>query len=272
MKYLNDDGLLYLVQKIKTWLNGKVDKVDGKGLSTNDYTTTEKNKLSRIETEANKTIINNTVTSTSTTEALAAAQGKVLSDRIDAINNNMENLGAGDMLKSRYDIDNDGVVDDAEKLGGQLPSYYATQGDLSGMNEVITNIDNEVQSIYGMIPDDVSDLNNDAGYQTASDVNSIINGKGYQTASQVQTIVNNAVANITGIDFQVVTNLPTTGVKGVIYLKANSGSGNNIYDEYIWVNNKFEFIGTTQVDLSNYVQESDLVAITNAEIDTIVAS
>ena len=38
MKYLDDNGLLYLVQKIKTWLTGKVDKVDGKGLSTNDLT------------------------------------------------------------------------------------------------------------------------------------------------------------------------------------------------------------------------------------------
>lgn len=50
-KFLDADGLLYLWQKIKakfatiTDLSGKVDKVDGKGLSTNDYTTAEKSKL-----------------------------------------------------------------------------------------------------------------------------------------------------------------------------------------------------------------------------------
>lgn len=50
-KYLDDNGLLYLWQKIKNVfatteaLAGKVDKVTGKGLSTNDYTTAEKNKL-----------------------------------------------------------------------------------------------------------------------------------------------------------------------------------------------------------------------------------
>lgn len=50
-KYLDNDGLLYLWQKIKNVfatkdaLNDKVDKVTGKGLSTNDYTTAEKNKL-----------------------------------------------------------------------------------------------------------------------------------------------------------------------------------------------------------------------------------
>jgi len=50
-KYLDENGVLYLWQKIKNVfatieaMNGKVDKVTGKGLSTNDYTTAEKNKL-----------------------------------------------------------------------------------------------------------------------------------------------------------------------------------------------------------------------------------
>lgn len=35
-----------------------------------------------------------------------------------------DGTGVGDMLKSTYDTDNDGIVDNAEKLGGQLPSYY----------------------------------------------------------------------------------------------------------------------------------------------------
>lgn len=57
-KYLDNDGLLYLWQKIKNVfatknaLNDKVDKVTGKGLSTNDYTTDEKNKLNGIENGA----------------------------------------------------------------------------------------------------------------------------------------------------------------------------------------------------------------------------
>lgn len=65
--------------------NGKVDKVTGKGLSTNDYTTEEKTKLSGIETGANKTVINNTLTSTSTTQAASANMVKTLSDTIGNI-------------------------------------------------------------------------------------------------------------------------------------------------------------------------------------------
>ena len=48
MAFLSYDGLLYFWQKIKALLAGKVDKVDGKGLSTNDYTTAKKTKLAGL--------------------------------------------------------------------------------------------------------------------------------------------------------------------------------------------------------------------------------
>ena len=38
--------------------------------------------------------------------------------------------GTGDMLAATYDADGDGIVDDAEKLGGQLPGYYAKASDV----------------------------------------------------------------------------------------------------------------------------------------------
>lgn len=41
--------LLSIYEKIVKTLNNKVDKIEGKRLSTNDYTTTEKNKLAGIE-------------------------------------------------------------------------------------------------------------------------------------------------------------------------------------------------------------------------------
>ena len=47
-KYLDSDGLLYLWQKLKALFAGKVDIETGKGLSSNDYTTAEKQKLAGI--------------------------------------------------------------------------------------------------------------------------------------------------------------------------------------------------------------------------------
>lgn len=46
------------------------------------------------------------------------------------INDGADGSGAGDMLKATYDADGDGIVDDAEKLGGQLPGYYAKAADV----------------------------------------------------------------------------------------------------------------------------------------------
>lgn len=51
---------------VTSGLAGKVDKETGKGLSTNDYTTTEKNKLAGIEPQANKTVVDDALSSTST--------------------------------------------------------------------------------------------------------------------------------------------------------------------------------------------------------------
>lgn len=50
--FLDKSGLTYYESKVKAKLNNKVDKVSGKGLSTNDYTTTEKNKLAGIASGA----------------------------------------------------------------------------------------------------------------------------------------------------------------------------------------------------------------------------
>ena len=52
-----------------------------------------------------------------------------------------------------------------------------------------------------------------------------------------------------------------------IYLIANEGTGNNIYDEYIVVNGTAEKVGTTEVDLTGYAKITDFVAVTNSEID-----
>lgn len=108
---------------------------------------------------------------------------------------------------------------------------------------------------------------------TDADIQSLITAYGYQTASDVDDAIADALADITGIDFEIVQSLPATGEKGVIYLLSNSGSGQNIYDEYIWVDGdptgRYEKIGTTDIDLSGYVQASEMHALTNAEIDTI---
>lgn len=90
------------------------------------------------------------------------------------------------------------------------------------------------------------------------------------TTAFVTTAVANGIAGITGISYSIVTNLPApaSGEAGVIYLVANSGSGTNSYDEYIWLGSSFEKIGTTDVDLSGYLQTTS--KISNDDIDDII--
>lgn len=66
-----------------------------------------------------------------------------------AIVDYVKELGGGDMLKATYDSDDDGVVDDASKLGGQAPAYYqkSTDNTLQTDNKTVTGAINEV---YGM--------------------------------------------------------------------------------------------------------------------------
>lgn len=52
--------------------------------------------------------------------------------------------------------------------------------------------------------------------------------------------------------------LPQSGEKGVLYLVVNSGNDRNVYDEFLWVNNKFEKLGTRDIDLSAYAKKSEL--------------
>lgn len=47
-KFLDENGLQYFWSKLKTSLSNKVDKITGKGLSTEDYTTAEKTKLAGL--------------------------------------------------------------------------------------------------------------------------------------------------------------------------------------------------------------------------------
>ena len=65
----------YTKEETGDLLNNKVDKVSGKGLSTNDYTTADKNKLSGIATGANKTVVDSDISTTSTNPVQSKAVG-----------------------------------------------------------------------------------------------------------------------------------------------------------------------------------------------------
>lgn len=87
----------------------------------------------------------------------------------------------------------------------------------------------------------------------------------------VYDFVTNAIAGISGFHAEIVSELPETGQTNILYLvaKSTAASGDG-YDEYLYINGAFERVGSTDIDLSGYVQASEMHAITNTEITAIV--
>ena len=79
------------------------------------------------------------------------------------------------------------------------------------------------------------------------------------TKSEVEQKINSA-GHITRKVLDSVSQLPSTGIDNVIYMapKSDSEADNDIYNEYMWINNKYEIIGSSTVDLSDYVKYSDI--------------
>lgn len=106
------------------------------------------------------------------------------------------------------------------------------------------------------IPTKTSELTNDSGFITNT-VNDLVN---YYLKSETytKTEVNNLIGAISTMSLQVVQALPTEDIQtNVIYLvpRADSETG-NIYDEYIYVSDAWEKIGSTDVDLTGYATET----------------
>ena len=89
MGVMNEDRLTLYDGLIKTHItNTTVAKETGKGLSTNDYTTAEKNKLAGIVDGANKTIVDSTLNASSENPV----QNKVVKGAVDEIKQDLGNL------------------------------------------------------------------------------------------------------------------------------------------------------------------------------------
>lgn len=87
--------LLNIKGNVQALLDSKVDKVSGKGLSTNDYTNEEKTKLAGIAAGATKVIVDSSLSTSSTNPV----QNKVVAAQL----NNLNNLVGSTSVKSQID-------------------------------------------------------------------------------------------------------------------------------------------------------------------------
>jgi hypothetical protein len=91
------------------------------------------------------------------------------------------------------------------------------------------------------------------------------------SSAAVFKYVADEVKKIGGISFKKSDILPETGESGYIYLVPKAAAGTqDSYDEYIWYDDSWEHIGSTDIDISGYVKSSELHEITADEVNTIL--
>lgn len=215
-------------------IDNKVDKVQGKGLSTNDYTTNDMNKLAGVATGATKNIVDSSMSDSSTN----AVQNKVIKQYVDE------------------------TIDGVSGGGSIELQSYAKKSELA---DVATSGSYNDLSNKPVIPSKTSDLTNDSNFLTShqdisgkenasnktSSWNSTTNNTRYPTEKLVKDSLDNKVNvgdikdNLTSTD----TNKPLSAkqgkeLKSLVDAKANS---NHTHSQYL----------TEHQSLANYVTNSD---------------
>ena len=213
ISYLGNADTLYILTKLKAVLDGTspfapgyVQKVTGKGLSTNDLT----NEL--------LTKLNNS--SAVSWNQIAASSGTKIAE----------------------------ITINGQKIDVYVPASAIITVD-TAMSDVS---ENAVQ-------------------------NKVI--KSYVDTAVAAVIGIHFDADTTGLGYTSLTDLQTkhpVGADGTIYLVQNSGTGTNTKDEYFWNSAgstpSYEKFGSTDIDLSGYVQRTELVEVTTSDIDTMFNS
>lgn len=225
-KFLDADGLLYVWTKIKAVF---VPKVEGKGLSTNDYTDAEKAALAGKLDKSGGTMAGKLTLDGEPTADLHAATKKYVDDSVT-------NAGGGDMLKAVYDKDGDGVVDDAQKVNGHTVAANVP-ADAKFTDTTYISATSEADGLMSK-----ADYVKLAGFGSAdtyalkSDITSMYKYKGSKANYAALPAEGNAVGDV--------WNVEDTGMN------------------YAWTGETWDALGAA----------FEVESITNAEIDTIVAS
>lgn len=178
---------------------------------------------------------------------------------IKTVATNIPFLITNDVVENEHqeidlDVPNSSSIDIKLRVGGQsgaVTSVNGMTGDviigvpsiegLATKEELDTKQDKGDYALIENIPTLVSQLDNDSGYTTQLDVMQ-------------------AIASIPQFKLQIVDSLPRDNPESmVLYLVSKGGSAPDVFDEYIWLEEtgNFEFLGTTAVDLTGYVKNTD---------------
>lgn len=184
----------------------------------------------------------------------------IVLSRIPVIISSIENTpteGSDNLITSG------GVYSAIKKV--EQSSEESNQEFLNKISEVNTNLTNEISQIRTVnIPNAIKESIIDNLDSTATDK---------ALSANQGNILKTMIGNLANLRIEVVTKLPSTGEVNVIYLVKKVGKNPDVHDGYIYVENTWEKIGNTEVDLSNYYTKEQVYSksevYTKTEVDNI---
>lgn len=291
VKYLND---LHSIAFSGSF--NDLQDLNGKGLSTNDYTTAEKNKLSNIENGANKTVIDTALSSTSTNPV----QNKVINTKFNTIQSNIDNkVPSSRTINGKALTDN--ITLSASDVGA-LPSSTVIPS-IDGL-ATETYVNNKVAGLVDSAPSTLDTLNelaaalgDDPNFATtiATQIGGKVdkvNGKGLST-NDYTTVEKQKLANIANgannYTLPVATSSTLGGIKSGTDITIDASGNVSVNDDshnhiignvdglQNTLNGKVDKVEGKQLSTNDFTNDyktkldglSNPVAITTAQIDAI---
>ena len=203
-------------------------------------------------TKADKT----TVSALSDTVALKADKSELPTKTSD-ITNDSGFITSADVPTKVSELTNDsGYITSAA-----LSPYSTTQQMNTAISTAVAN-----KADRSEIPTKVSDLTNDSGFVNSTQVNTALAAYTYPSQDlYTQSDIDTMLSQISSLKIEVVDALPSTGNADTIYLLKVRQQGNDMYQEYFWVNNAWELIGG--IDLTDYYTKTEVNTLVTAKAD-----
>lgn len=204
------------------------------------------------DTKADKT----TVSALADTIALKADRSEIPTKTSD-LTNDSGFITEADVPTKVSELTNDsGYITSAA-----LTPYSTTQQMNTAISTAVAN-----KADRSEIPTKVSDLTNDSGFVNSTQVNAALAAYTYPSQDlYTQSDIDEMLAQISSLKIEVVDALPSTGNANTIYLLKVRQQGNDIYQEYFWVNDAWELIGG--IDLTDYYTKTEVNALLTAKAD-----
>lgn len=261
-KLIDVDLLSYFKSKLDLLFTGKVDKVDGKGLSSNDYTSDEKTKLANIATGAQVNVLEgiqkNGVTISITNKIANISVPTKTSD----ITNDSGFITAADVPEGAAPSSTSPKMDGTATVGSE--NNYARGDHVHPKDTSKANLASPTFTGTPAAPTAAAGTNT-TQIATCAFVTTAVSSKANSADVYTKTEVDNLVTgtlHYKGTKASVAA-LPTTGNKtgDMWHVTADGG-------EYAWNGTAWEAMGS-EIDLSGYVEDSDLGLATTEEIDAL---